>query len=228
MVKNKKILSVFLLLVIAVGILAGCNVEKKKSFQSLEDFKQAKIGVLTGSSHDKTIKEVFPNATRVYFNNMSDMILAVEQGKIDCYLEDAQFLAPLIWEGVNLKRIDETVGQMSNGFVFPKGESTLLREQINGFLGEAKSDGTIERLIQKWLGTTEPTEHPDYTALTGENGTIRLAVSVDNKPMLYQNADGFTGFEMELLMAFAQRYGYKFDIEAVPFEIGRASCRERV
>ena len=32
------------------------------------------------------------------------------------------------------------------------------------------------------------------------------------------NADGFTGFEMELLTAFGQRYGYKFDIEVVPFE----------
>ena len=201
---------------IIMAVLAegkGANTEP-----TFADFEQAKIGVLTGSSHDKTAQEIFPNAERVYFNNMSDMILAVEQGKIDCYLEDAQFLAPLIWEGVNLKQIDESVRQMSNGFVFPKGESTHLREQINEFLGAAKTDGTIERLTQKWLGKTEPTEHPDYSELTGENGTIRLAISVDNKPMLYQNADGFTGFEMELLTAFGQRYGYKFDIEVVPFE----------
>ena len=218
MIKMKKILSIFLLTVMILAALTGCSDDKTQSFQSMEDFDQAKIGVLTGSSHDKTAQEIFPNAERVYFNNMSDMILAVEQGKIDCFLEDAQFLAPLIWEGVNLKQIDESVGQMSNGFVFPKGESTHLREQINEFLGAAKSDGTIERLTQKWLGKTEPTEHPDYSALTGENGTIRLAISVDNKPMLYQNADGFTGFEMELLTAFGQRYGYKFDIEVVPFE----------
>ena len=213
----KRFALVLLILVQCVSLI-GCNVEKTKNFQGMEDFDQAKIGVLTGSSHDKTAQEIFPNAERVYFNNMSDMILAVEQGKIDCYLEDAQFLAPLIWEGVSLKQIDESVGQMSNGFVFPKGESTHLREQINEFLGAAKSDGTIERLTQKWLGKTEPTEHPNYSALTGENGTIRLAISVDNKPMLYQNADGFTGFEMELLTAFGQHYGYKFDIEVVPFE----------
>ena len=218
MIKMKKILSIFLLTVMILAALTGCSDDKTQSFQSMEDFDQAKIGVLTGSSHDKTAQEIFPNAERVYFNNMSDMILAVEQGKIDCFLEDAQFLAPLIWEGINLKQIDESVGQMSNGFVFPKGESTHLREQINEFLGAAKSDGTIERLTQKWLGKTEPTEHPDYSALTGENGTIHLAISVDNKPMLYQNADGFTGFEMELLTAFGQRNGYKFDIEVVPFE----------
>ena len=214
----RKYISFFVLLAVVMGIMCGCSSDTGKAFQKMEDFEQAKIGVLTGSSHDHTVKEFFPNATRVYFGSISDMILAVEQGKIDCYLEDAPFLAPLIWEGVDLKCIDESVGQMSNGFVFPQGKSTQLREQINEFLEEVKADGTIERLNQKWVGETEPADHPDYTKLTGENGTIRLAISVDNKPMLYQIADGFTGFEMELLTLFGQRYGYNFDIEVVPFE----------
>ena len=218
MLKTKRILLFLLLLMIIAGTMTGCNVKKTKSFQCVEDFEQARIGILTGSSHDNTAKEFFPKASRVYFNNMSDMILAVEQGKIDGYLEDAPFVAPLNWEGIALKCVDGSVGQVSNGFIFPQGESTQLREQINEFIGEAKSDGTIEQLTQKWLGKTEPTEHPDYSTLTGENGTIHLAVSVDGKPMFYQNADGFTGFEMELLTAFAQHYGYKFDIEVVPFE----------
>ena len=63
------------------------------------------------------------------------------------------------------------------------------------------------------MGETEPTEHPDYSKLTGENGTIHLAISVDGKPMLYQNTNGFTGFEMDQLTLFGQSYGYKFDIE---------------
>ena len=185
---------------------------------SFNDFATAKIGIITGSAHEQTAKDIFPNAKYVYFSTMADAILAVEQGKIDCYIEDAQFVVPLVWEGVNLKCIDGALAQMSNGFIFPQGGSAYLREQINEFLGEAKADGTIEQLTQKWLGEAEPTEHPDYAALTGENGTIRLAISVDNKPMLYQNESGFTGFEIELLTAFAQRYGYKFDIEVVPFE----------
>ena len=218
MVKMKKILSLFLLITIIAGIFTGCAVKDSKNFQSVKDFAQAKVGIITGSSHDGTVKHYLPDAQRVYFNNMADMILAVEQGKIDGYLEDAPFFAPLIWEGIALKRIDGSVGQMSNGFVFPQGESTQLRQQINEFISEAKSNGTIERLTKKWMGDTEPTEHPDYSQLTGENGTIHLAISVDNKPMLYQNAESYTGFEMELLTLFGQRYGYKFNIEVVPFE----------
>ena len=190
----------------------------EKTEKTPADYATAKIGIITGSAHEQTAKKVFPDATYVYFNNMADMILAVEQGKIDCYLEDAPFVAPLIWEGIDLKRLDEAVGLMNNGFVFPEGGSTHLREQIDEFIDGARADGTVARLTEKWLGDTEPTEHPDYASLTGENGTIHLAISVDNKPILYQTADGYTGFEMELLTLFAREYGYKFDIEVVPFE----------
>ena len=64
----KRFALVLLILVQCVSLI-GCNVEKQKSFQGMEDFDQAKIGVLTGSSHDKTAQELFPNAERVYFND---------------------------------------------------------------------------------------------------------------------------------------------------------------
>lgn len=57
MIKMKKILSIFLLTVMILAALTGCSDDKTQSFQSMEDFDQAKIGVLTGSSHDKTAQE---------------------------------------------------------------------------------------------------------------------------------------------------------------------------
>ena len=219
MMKIRRILCAFLLLAVIAGIFSGCNMESSQSFQCKEDFEQATIGIVTGSSHDGTAKKLFPNAERVYFNSMADMILAVEQGKIDGYLEDFPFVIPLIWEGRYLEVIEDSMGQVKNGFVFPQAEeSRQLREQINSFLAQAKADGTIEQLLQKWLGTVESPEMPDYESLSGENGIIRLAISVDNKPMLYQRGDGYTGFEMELLTLFASQNGYAFDIEVVPFE----------
>ena len=123
MTKMKKILSILLLTVMIARVLTGCGGEKTQSFQTIEDFTNARIGILTGSAHDHTAKEKFPEATRVYFNNMADMILAVEQGKIDCYIEDDPFLVPLIWEGVNLKAVNDSLSKMKNGFIFPQGGS---------------------------------------------------------------------------------------------------------
>ena len=115
--KMKRIISLFLLITIITGIFTGCAAEdtSTNAAQTLADYKNASIGIITGSSHDRTAKQHFPDAKRVYFNNTADMILATEQGRIDGYLEDAPFFAPLIWEGVALNRIDESVGQVSNG-----------------------------------------------------------------------------------------------------------------
>ena len=214
----KKSISVFLLVIMIAGMLLGCSTEENKQFQNQEDFAQAKIGIITGSSHDGTVKHYFPDAERVYFNSVADMVLATEQEKIDCYVEDAPFVTALIWEGMQLQCLDEPVSRVENGFVFPDGESTYLREQINVFLSDAKTSGTIEQLKEKWMGTAEPEAHPDYLSLEGENGTIRLAIAVDGKPLLYQRENYITGFEMELLTLFAQKYGYAFDIDIIPFE----------
>ena len=205
-----------------VMVVKGDGTEQADVTQAdvtLADLENATIGVITGSAHNGLVEKNFPNAKRLNFTVMADMLLAVQQGKIDCYIEDEPFMTPLLWEEIDVKRVDEAVAQVSSGFVFPQGEvSRELRQQVNTFLAEAKADGTIERLVQKWLGGTEPTEHPAYSQLTGENGTIHLAISVDNKPLLYQNAEGYTGFEMELLTLFGQYAGYAFEIEVVPFE----------
>lgn len=218
--KLKRILSLLLLATLIAVLFTGCAVGDASTgaAKTLADFETARIGIITGSSHDGTAKHYFPNANRVYFNGLADMIIAVEQEKIDCYIEDAPFVTALRWEGVKLKCLDEAISTVENGFVFPEGESTRLREEINSFLSEAKSDGTIEQLKEKWLGAAEPEEHPDYMSLEGRNGTIRLAIAIDGKPLLYQREDYFTGLEMDILMLFGQKYGYNFDIEVVPFE----------
>ena len=203
---------------IVMAIFAEAKAPSAVGGTQLSDYANAKIGIVTGSSHDTTVKERFPDAQRVYFTTFAEELLAVEQGKVDCYIEDVQFLIAAQWEGVNVKRLEEAVKQVENGFAFPQGEqSRELREQINDFIAAAKADGTIDRLKEKWLGDAEPTEHPDYTTLTGENGTIRLAVVVESKPMVYLKNGVCTGFEIELLTLFAQQYGYAFEIEEVPF-----------
>ena len=183
----KKILLFVLVLGIVVVTFTGCTTNASNDnsegtgISSLSDIENGTIGIMTGSSHDGTVKEIFPKAERVYFNTVADMVLATEQGKIDGYIEDEPFLAAVLWEGSNVKRLDESVKKVNNGFVFPQSEeSHMLREQVNKFIAESKADGTLDNMINEWLNGDEPSELPDYMSLSGENGTIRLAVSVEN------------------------------------------------
>ena len=91
MTKTKKILAILLLAVMLVGAFTGCNSEPPKSFQSMEDFKQAKIGIMLGSSFDVLVKEYFPEAERGYYGTLTDLLLNLEQNKVDGVMLDKAY-----------------------------------------------------------------------------------------------------------------------------------------
>ena len=53
--KTKRIISVVLLLIIIAGVFPGCKDDDSKTFQTMQDFEQAKIGVMTGSSFEMLV-----------------------------------------------------------------------------------------------------------------------------------------------------------------------------
>ena len=185
---------------------------------TLAEFENATIGVLTGSSYDSLAKEHFPNAERKYYSLMTDLVLAVEQGKIDGFISEEPYCTASIWEGAEISVVDEPLKETDVGFIFGKNSGLGLCEQMDAFISSAQASGLLDELNNKWFGSTEPTDHPDYASLTGENGTIRVAVAPDLKPVSYFKVDTVSGYEMDILTAFAKEYGYKLNVTPVTFD----------
>ena len=187
--------------------------------KTLADLERAKIGIITGTNYDNVAKEKFPNAERMYFSTSADVLLALKQGKVDAYFADKVVLASMQWENQMVDYIDEPVEMISNALILAKeGYDPYLLAQLNEFIGNSKNNGTLERLEEKWVGDTEPSEHPDYTKLTGENGTLKIAVSDSLKPVSYQKGSMYTGYEVDFLTLFAEEYGYKLEIQGMAFD----------
>ena len=187
--------------------------------KSLADFENATLGIFSGSSFDSLAKERFPNARRQYYTLVPDMILAVEQGKIDGYITETTYVTAAIWEGAKIEAVQEVIDRTSAGYIFRKDHSAdELREQINAFIRSANENGTIAELQEKWFGETEPTGKLDFASLTGENGTLQIAVAPDLKPISYIKDGEATGYEMELLVLFAKEYGYQLEMSYVTFD----------
>ena len=172
------LLAVCLLLIFTAGVFAGCA-EKDKStgaVKTVDDLEHATIGIVTGHSWDLIAQKNYPNAERKYFGSEADALLALGQGKIDALLVDKTVYTGVRWENSAISCIDESLGQVSNALIFAKeGYDENLLAQINAFIAKAKENGTLERLSAKWFADTEPVEHPDYTRLSGQNGTLRIA-----------------------------------------------------
>lgn len=241
MTQMKKRMAFFLTCMLCTCFLSGCGKGKGNGYQSsgpfsaltvlaadtetesrptLEDFRTARIGILTGSPYDALAKERFPDAEQVFYNTAADMILSTEQGKIDGFLCDSPYYAAALWDGANLDAVEEPVMQIPVAFAFSKKDAdSELVAQMNEFILAAKESGLLEELKEKWTGREEPPadQHPDYTHLSGENGTITVAVNVESKPLVYLKDDRLTGYEIELLVLFSEEYGYQLDLRNVSF-----------
>lgn len=191
----------------------------KASPKTLADLETATIGIVTGTNWDAVAETKFPNAERKYFTSSVDAAIALEQGKIDAFFADKTVYAGMRWENENLNALDEPIENISNALILPReGYDETLLSQINAFVAKTKKDGTLDALADKWFGESEPTEHPDYQSLTGENGTVKIAVGDSMKPTAYQRGNLYTGYEVDFLTMFAEEYGYRLEIEGMAFE----------
>ena len=106
---------------------------------------------------------------------VADVILALEQGKVDALFADKTVYAGMRWDNPAIDAIDEPIETISNALIMAKeGYDENLLDQINEFVAKSKENGTLDALEEKWFGNSEPKEHPDYTKLTGETAPLKL------------------------------------------------------
>ncbi len=184
---------------------------------TLADISTKKLGIVTGSIFSVTLPSRLPNATYLEFNNYSDVISALENGKIDAFPTDESIYKSMLWEGSLVDRIDESIAVSNYGFIYPKGKNLQLQQDINEYLAKTKADGTHKALEEKWFGDQEPTEFVSYDNLTGTKGEIIVAICSTSKPFIYLKNNKFAGFDIEFITAFAQEYGYTIRFEDTEF-----------
>jgi len=204
----KKLISLFMVGLMLLICFAGCGEkEENKITTKIESLETATIGIVTGSATAIFIPEKLPNAEIIEFNSASDVLIALENGKIDAYPNDESVLYSLLWEGRSFVRVEEPLGESNYGIIFGKGKNLDIQEEFNTFLDDFSDD--IKALEEKWFNKKEPTEHPDYESLSGENGTIHIGTCSTTKPFVYIKNGKYTGFDIDVIVLFAREYGYK-------------------
>lgn len=214
-----------LLAILMLLTFAGCAQEpdttsadtNSDTKTSLADMSNAKIGVVTGSMQAIILPQMLPDAQFQEYNSTTDAAMALSSGKIDAFsTEESVFLA-MLWEGQKFDRIEEPVAVSEYGVMFGKGRDLALQQEFDQFLTDFRESGALEELDKKWFSSREPLEFLDPDGLTGENGTLRIAINSSQKPFAYVKNGKYAGFDVEMLILFAQEYGYQLDIDDASF-----------
>jgi polar amino acid transport system substrate-binding protein len=189
---------------------------QKTEIRSIEDMAHARVGMIEGTIFDAMVANRFPEAERVYLNTSGDMIAALQSGKIDCFVQNEVSVKEMVRTVPGISYLDEPFSTEHYGMIFPKG-TTGLPEEFNEQIALLWDDGTIEALRVKWMDGPDEDKVMEKITLDGTRGVLRMATDDAKLPFSYRDADGYTGYDIELVSIIAQRLGYQLEISGMTF-----------
>ena len=221
------IIIIIVLVLIAAAIIAALVIPAyngddaaaggRHEYMSLDEVADKNIGVMLGGVYEHIVNKNMPNANISFFDNASDMALAVTSGKIDGFACSQVQAEKIVKSDPGLKILTGSPGIIDVAFAFPKTDSgAKLRDEFNGYLAEITADGTLDKFKDKWLTVDEDDDIEDRT-LSGSNGTLKMATTGTTEPYTFIKNDKNVGLDIELAYGFCRKYGYKLEISTMDF-----------
>ncbi|MGU8019676.1 ABC transporter substrate-binding protein/permease [Streptococcus suis] len=206
---------------------------KANTISSYKDLKGKTVGVKNGTAAQNFLEE---NKDKYGYNvktfDTGDLMYnSLSAGAVDAVMDDEAVIQYAIQQGQDLSIDIEGEAIGSFGFSVKKGSQyEYLVEDFNTALAAMKEDGTYEKILNKWLGSSNSTENTDYSSrlsLTGNASTKATPVKssytivADSSfaPFEYQDESGkYVGIDMELIKAIAENQGFTITIQNPGFD----------
>jgi polar amino acid transport system substrate-binding protein len=130
-------------------------VEKGSGIKSFADLKGTTLGVQSGTT-GKMYAEEHAAPEGVQLKDYEDLALelsSVKSGQIPAAINDIPVLLDYVKENPQLEVAAQFETGEKYGFGMKKGTSEDLQKVVNDVIAKAKSDGTYDRIYEKWFGT---------------------------------------------------------------------------
>lgn len=126
-------------------------VKEDSEIKSVDDLSSdTKIGVQLGTTGDIYAKDDFGADAVVEMDKGADAVQALLAGKIDCVIIDNEPAKSFVEANPGLKILDTAYAQEDYAICFAK-ENTELKEKVNTALKELIADGTLQKIVDKYI-----------------------------------------------------------------------------
>jgi polar amino acid transport system substrate-binding protein len=191
-------------------------VVKSTIMTKADDIADKKIGVLLGSVYDGYSSKTYPNAKILQYQNIADLLVALQTSKVDGLFHDQSAVPDLLKSNPDFGILAKDIFFVPIGAGF-NSDNDALREQFNVFLKEIKSNGIYNDMIDRWM-TRAVDSVPAIPVTTTSNGTLKAGVVNDlGRPYGFIQNGELNGFDIELSKRFAAYCGKKYEPVALPF-----------
>lgn len=200
----------------AAGVTAGVTAAAADTggLRTIADATRGTIGAMLGSAHEAWVRTTYPNATLLLYNGTPDVLLAVQEGKVDAALFDEVPLLAIIRENPAFGTLGDPLFTFDVGAGFAKSRAPL-RAQFDAHLAALQANGTYADMKRRWI-ETGVTERPAIDA-PRPNGVLTVGVNDGNLPFAGTINGRMSGFDIELVERFAASLGQELKLSNMEF-----------
>jgi ABC-type amino acid transport substrate-binding protein len=137
-------------------------VKKGSPIKGTKDIAGKRIGTQQGSTNERVLREKYTQAQLVTFPDQAAAFMALQQGKLDAYCNDAIQLWGLKYKSATPDQwvvVGDWISYEPYGFAMRKNDSDF-RAVVNNALMEAIEGGEYFKLYEKWFGTKSDVPYP--------------------------------------------------------------------
>jgi polar amino acid transport system substrate-binding protein len=204
---------------IAVVVRPGGKPAPSRSnakMREANDIRDKTIGVLLGSVHDTYASRTYPQAKILQYQNVADLLIALNSGKIDVSFYDQASVPEILKANPALGILAKDIFSIPMGAGFNR-DNVALRDQFNAFLKEIRSNGIYDDMVNRWMKKGSM-EMPKIES-RNKNGVLRVGVVNDlGMPFALIKDGQLIGFDIELSSRFAAYTGRAY--QPVPLQFG--------
>jgi ABC-type amino acid transport substrate-binding protein len=133
------------------AIFSRANVDRFKTPGDITN-GPVRIGVMPGTTADTFVQKNCPQAERIALNTRPDAAFYLLQNpQIDVYIDDTFALAQILSENeASLTFLRQPLAENNLAWGVRPDNTDLLR-QVNAVLARCKSDGTLDKILTRWI-----------------------------------------------------------------------------
>lgn len=217
----KKLLSLLLVLTLSFALVAcgAPKVDLANTVFGIDDLPGKKIGVQLGTTGDIYASDYEEDGSTIErFTKGADAVLALKQGKVDCVIIDAEPAKVYVSQNDDLKILDEPFEDEEYAIAIKQGNDEL-REKIDAALGQLIEDGTLQKIIDNYIGESAgQNPYVSPTDVDRSNGTLTMATNAEFPPYEYMDGDKIVGLDVDMAQAVCDILGMELKIENMGFD----------
>lgn len=214
-------LAAFVLLFFLLA-LTGCGSKtESKTVACVDDLAGARIGVQIGTTGDIYVSDYEDQGSTVErYTKAADAVQALKQGKIDCIVIDEQPALAFTAQNSDLTILDEDFTEEEYAICISK-DNTELKEDINDAIAELKTNGTLDKIINNYIGEDDQKGTYQYEAdptLDHSNGTLTVSTNPTFEPYEYMEGSDVVGIDIDLITAVADILNMDVVVDSIEFD----------